>query len=424
MKKIIKLTESDLNRIVKKVLRDSNLLNEETKEEFVEKIYQDIISAVKTFGWTNKQKVYDSFKKLRTYSEFLKLYHKFKDKRTGYDSLKNMLEGEYDLSDPDFEDLEKLRNLFIEKFAVYFSFKQEDFDLSIKFRYFPPLQENEKVTNIKFCKKNYEPLLDESKKFWKDWLSNSETKRKFKRNYMMVGEKIEDSLVSVIFAKYQKIIDESYLYYYFDDKSSSYAYVTEGVNNRINVNCALYDTDKKGTLIHEMQHLLYYFKPLNPKQQIEQLFVNKTTKRLKPGDIINNISPKIEQRQKYLQTVSKEMSIPHHILEDWYIQAQNETKDDDPEYVCRETEKMSNIISVRNLLGIKPGQNITTDQLKPYIEQKKSHTDVDWILLCWALNGFEDLNNFLYKLNNLAQKEFEKTNSNNIDMSQSGVDKA
>jgi transposase-like protein len=422
MKKVVRLSESDLNRIVKKVLRDSNLLNEETKEEFVEKIYQDIISAVKTFGWTNKQKVYDSFKKLRTYSEFLKLYHKFKDKRTGYDSLKNMLEGEYDLSD--FEDLEKLRNLFIEKFAVYFSFKKEDFDLSIKFRYFPPLQENEKVPNIKFCKKNYETLLDESKKFWKDWLSNSETKRKFKRNYMMVGEKIDDSLVSVIFAKYQKIIDESYLYYYFDDKSPSYAYVKEGVNNRINVNCALYDPDKKGTLIHEMQHLLYFFKPLNPEQQIEQLFVNKTTKRLKPDDVINNITTKIEQRQKYLQTVSKEMSIPNHILEDWYIQAQNETKDDDPEYVCRETEKMSNIFSVRNLLAIKPGQNITTDQLKPYIEQKKSHTDVDWILLCWALNGFEDLNKFLYKLNNLAQKEFEKTNSNNIDMSQSGVDKA
>jgi hypothetical protein len=192
--------------------------------------------------------------------------------------------------------------------------------------------------------------------------------------------------------------------------------VKEGVNNRINVNCALYDPDKKGTLIHEMQHLLYFFKPLNPEQQIEQLFVNKTTKRLKPDDVINNITTKIEQRQKYLQTVSKEMSIPHHALENWYISAQRKRKDDDPEYVCRETEKMSNIMSIRKTLNIKPGGNITYNMLKPYITGQKHNTDVSWVLLCWAKNGFPDINQMLNKINQLAYNNTKNNVNNNTNV--------
>ena len=82
----------------------------------------------------------------------------------------------------------------------------------------------------------------------------------------------------------------------------------------------------------------------------------------------------------------------------------------DPGYVCRETEKMSNIIAIRNLFGVKPGQNITKEMVLPYIKGEKDHTDVSWILTCWALRGFPDLSEMLNKINDLA---YQNTNQNN-----------
>jgi 3-deoxy-D-manno-octulosonic acid (KDO) 8-phosphate synthase len=78
---------------------------------------------------------------------------------------------------------------------------------------------------------------------------------------------------------------------------------------------------------------------------------------------------------------------------------------EDPGYVCRETEKASNIQSVRHLLNIKPGQNITPQMLKPYINGEKNDTNIDWLLMCWASKGFKDINLFLSDLNKLAYQE-------------------
>jgi hypothetical protein len=57
------------------------------------------------------------------------------------------------------------------------------------------------------------------------------------------------------------------------------------------------------------------------------------------------------------------------------------------------------------LLNIKPGQNITPQMLKPYINGEKHHTDISWILMCWASKGFKDINLFLSDLNKLAYQE-------------------
>jgi hypothetical protein len=40
--------------------------------------------------------------------------------------------------------------------------------------------------------------------------------------------------------------------------------------------------------------------------------------------------------------------------------------------------------------------------IKPYVLREKSHNDMDWILLCWAANGFKDINRLLYDMNKLA----------------------
>jgi hypothetical protein len=238
-----------------------------------------------------------------------------------------------------------------------------------------------------------------------------------------------DQSINVLFGMYQKGINESYLYFYNDKTNNSFASVNRLNAKRIHINCAMNDSDPLGTLIHEMQHLLYNIKPLNPKKQITQLFVNNTTKKETPDDIIKSDSnSSIGNESKILNTniknASEKLSIETLFLKNWYNRSkENVETSDDPEYSCRETEKMSNIMTIRNLLNIKPGQNITSEMLKPYISFQKQHTDVSWLLNCWALNGFEDLDKFLNKLNSLAQKEFDKTNSNSIDMSQSGINK-
>ena len=89
-------------------------------------------------------------------------------------------------------------------------------------------------------------------------------------------------------------------------------------------------------------------------------------------------------------------------------------KPNDPEYVCRATEKMSNIMAVRSYFKLKPGQNITVAMLKPYIEEKKQHTDITWILGCWALNNFPDLNTMLNRINMLAKNNTPKGKTPNI----------
>jgi hypothetical protein len=216
--------------------------------------------------------------------------------------------------------------------------------------------------------------------------------------------------------------------YYYDNKSESdpllkdsYAYVNESNPDKIFVNCSKNDRDPYGTLIHEIQHMLYNIKPLNPDVQIGNVFVDSNTKKSTPKtffDFKENPKQKTFFYDKELfnpieiaklNSTSNQIGVPSESLQKILRKAKNKEKEK-PGYVCRKTEKMSNIMSVRNLFGVKSGQNITKEMVLPYIKGEKKHTDVDWILYCWALSGFSDLNGMLNKINDLA---YQKTNQNN-----------
>ena len=110
-------------------------------------------------------------------------------------------------------------------------------------------------------------------------------------------------------------------------------------------------------------------------------------------------------------SVSKQFGTTFYNIEYILFKAKNAEKED-PGYSCRETEKMSNITSIRSLFGVKPGQNITKEMLLPYIKGEKKHTDVGWILNCWALKGFPDLNEMINKMNQLAYQNTKKDTFN------------
>jgi hypothetical protein len=50
--------------------------------------------------------------------------------------------------------------------------------------------------------------------------------------------------------------------------------------------------------------------------------------------------------------------------------------------------------------------------LSPYIRGEKQHTDVTWLLSCWALTGFSDINTLINKMNQLAYQDFKSNKDN------------
>ena len=77
-------------------------------------------------------------------------------------------------------------------------------------------------------------------------------------------------------------------------------------------------------------------------------------------------------------------------------------------------EKMSNIMAIRKHFNLKPGGNITKEMLIPYIEGDKNDTNIYWVLSCWALNGFPDINIMLNKINQLAYQDTKQNNNTRI----------
>ena len=101
------------------------------------------------------------------------------------------------------------------------------------------------------------------------------------------------------------------------------------------------------------------------------------------------------------------------VLHEWLRYAKvNEIED--PGYSCRTTEKMSNIMAIRKHFNLKPGGNITKEMLIPYIEGDKNDTNIYWVLSCWALNGFPDINIMLNKINQLAYQDTKQNNNTRI----------
>jgi hypothetical protein len=112
-----------------------------------------------------------------------------------------------------------------------------------------------------------------------------------------------------------------------------------------------------------------------------------------------------------INKISTQLGISPNYLKKYFKFAKDSNTDG---YACEHTESMSRIMSIRNLFGIKPGQNITPEMLKPYIKGEKEHTDVNWLLLCWASNGFKDIRLFLADINKLAFQDTKPTDNTRL----------
>ena len=392
----------------------------------IQKAYNEIVDGAKYWMGTDKTKILKAFDYIKNVQDFKTLISMFKDKRTGYGSFEEMINKEYDRQD--FKDIIKLRDKLY-SIGVNLSFNSGEnivgnplFLEGVKISYVnkTPIKSLQLVP--KECSSKWQPQLEKAKNYWIQWLSSPITKNKFLNNWKKVEKNMTSAEVGNIFKKYIDSLRVLKLYY-FDSKlipkeSNSYAFVNRSEPDKIFVNCSKNDEDPYGTLIHEIQHLLYYIKPLNPNVQIGDVFVDSNTKKSTPKTFFDSKQKTFfyDYEEAFnpieiakLNSTSNQIGVPSESLREILRYAKNKEKKK-PGYVCRETEKMSNIMSVRNLFGVKSGQNITKEMVLPYIKGEKNHTDVDWILFCWALRGFSDLNGMLNKMNQLA---YQKTNQNN-----------
>lgn len=378
-------------------------------------VYNQIIDAVEGVG-TNTDKLISALNYLKTQMDFYNLNGKFKDNKTGYTSFNEMINGE--LERDNFDVVKKISDkLYSIGIDTNYSSGKNPLGYDLFFGNFTTEWSDTDPKDIPRvgpnCKSTWSKNLMPAKTYWIKWLSSPITKQKFKQNW----EIDDDNEVNDIFKKYIDTLNKLTLVYYdnFNASDSSnrraFAYVNPDVDNtKIYINCSQSDKTPYETLVHEIQHILYDIKPLNPEKQVGDVFVNDKTKKMGIKDFFNfNNDKDITNNQiiDNIKNASKKYSVNTKVLSGLLSSAKKyELKD--PEYICRETEKMSNIMAVRKYFGLKPGENITKEILQPYILGNKRQTDITWILYCWALNGFQDINVMLNKMNKLAYQNTGK----------------
>jgi hypothetical protein len=323
----------------------------------VKTAYDSIVSAVSGLG-TNKSKLLNTISTLSP-NEFKLLLNSFSDKRTGYFNFQDMINQEFDRFD--LEDARKLREILKNKGIQ---------------------------SSLRTVENSYGELL------FHDFTMNADKSAGSSIEYDILGDTVDS-----IFKRYIEIIDNIVIRYY-NKNDGVYAFVHQQEPIIINVNCFYNDPDPYGTLVHEIQHLLYYKKPLNPDIKIEKIFKTPA----KPG-----AKKQTGTNDTLFKQISQDLGVSQQHLTNFYNLAKS-----DGEYSCDHSEKMSNIMAIRSLFNLSPNDKITFEMIKPYMTGNKRHTDITWLLSCWASKGFPDINNTLNRINQLAFQQTSSSGDRNL----------
>jgi len=431
MKKNLILTESELVNLVKKII------SEQLGWLDMWSIYDSV--AKTTEGWgTDPDGLFDAISKLKSSADFVYLKTFFQDGKTGYKSFDEMINGEYDTLN--YNDVNKL-TAYLNKLGVNATFNYKK-DVLGNFYFNKGFKSSVSMeSEVSACKAKVQGLMVQAKDWWLKWLSNPTTKQKFLKNWkvqpngMVKGKKVDD-----IFKNYVNLINNVKPDYYtrnsfitlvnkidiskgfggYDDNAIAFVSPQKYGFDKIFINCSnIEGNDALTIIIHEIQHILFDYVPLNPENKIMQIYSSKTSepydenKRLDQVfksydkntslDLMNDANKLKGINMKNLVDISKKYNISQDILKQWYKDASIDTASGlNALYVCRDTEKMSNIMGLRKTLNILPNQNIQSKDFLPYINKQKENVDAMWLIRCWALNGFPDITTWINSINLLA----------------------
>jgi len=430
--KIIRLTESDLTRIVKNVIMQSNkeksilkedcvqsmaLINPRTgKPAYIDTITGKYCNPYDRKGFNGMPIDYDPITKTELLQAWVRSYPcVVYDKR-----FKRVNVTPTESRGPiafDFNNKGNLWRYFDNGIKQFVGEEYndgsgiKDSEITIRGGKFSCNDEEFKFVD-QACKTKSQTALSKAVNFWKNWLNNPITKEKVYKNYLVRSKPELINNVDKAFKKYFNILNNLNLIFYDqttpDEELDSYAYVIPGESlYDIHINCSKDIETLLDTLVHEIQHLIYHVKPLNPAKKISNAFVGKNKKPETMSNVFNfdkleipNIKTPLSL-STHMEKTAKKLNIYDSYLSSLKFYS-DEEENADPGYVCRETEKMSNIMSMRLLFSIQPGGRITSNMLIPYITTKKYNTNVDWFLLCWAQRGFPDIDGMLDHINKLA----------------------
>ena len=334
-------------------------MSSKLRTDRVKTAYDSIVSAVSGLG-TNKPKLLNAISTLSLY-EFKLLLKSFSDKKTGYLNFQDMINQEFDRYD--LEDANKLQEIL----------KNKGIQSQVR-----TIENNAGQTLFYDFTIDVDERLDAT-----------------------VEYDILRTTVDSIFEKYTKTIDNAIIRYY-NETDGAYAFVTASEPTIINVNCFQNDPAPYNTLVHEIQHLLYFIKPLNPDIKIENVF----------GTYANNRTSSTGQTDpsiKNIKQTSQNLGVNEYYLRYFYNVAKL-----NPEYSCEHTEKMSNIMAIRSLFNLSPNDKITFEMIKPYMMGNKDDTDITWLLSCWASKGFPEINQILGRINQLAFQQTSSSGDRNL----------
>lgn len=279
--------------------------------------------------------------------------------------------------------------------------------------------------------------LAKAKEWWLNWLGSDNTVSKFKKI-----NNLGTLQTMGIWVNYVTIIHSAKYYVVgvnefdkFDDKTKEHlknalAWVNnKSTNIYIKMSTITEYKNKEDFLIskfiHEIQHLLYFFYPMNPIKGSNFSFsdgcfeANKKIYNDTKLDYWDKVGTIVGNRK---DSIAKDLGIPaNNVVKfiDYLVRIafNYEWKKD---YLYQnDSEFLSRLVEARKYFKIPFGGDIGKNQILQYIKTDyitKSQDSVDYILARWVVNNFPPLDNWIKELNSFAERNEPKQKPSPTDL--------
>ena len=261
---------------------------------------------------------------------------------------------------------------------------------------------------INYCKGFYNDTeLNKAKAYWFNWLKDPITIKKFMKNWGLPQNEVLS-----IFNQYNNAIKAAQLEYVSEPKGNFLARVTpRNFNTLLNtakfipieVNCVQHYLDggeekPQTVLTHEIQHLLNIIHPWQPNEK------SATSKNI---DANLSLLDKIVQLVKN-RTTDQDKELIDRMVQDGFeepdaqsiVRDFKQLKKNNNPYIKSENELASFITAFRQRLNLKPGQDITPEQLIT----NKSANQAYWLIRFYLMSGLP-LTSYLSMINAYAKAD-------------------
>jgi len=285
------------------------------------------------------------------------------------------------------------------------------------------LKSKDKIDKIDKSKvqSRIENLLVQAKKWWSDWLNSDITKAKFAKlnnlnstwvdyYYFLYKWRLNDIKIKLVSKLEDNTIVKANAYVRCINPTTVYFNLEYGNAGK--------DIDIIGTLIHEIQHLLYCIKPLTPQPEKSMFtssdgcFETRSEKYKSTGLEKKDTISVLSEPQK--NSIGSQLGINKEEIskkvQSFINLAKAQLEKDNGAYLNNRNEILSRLFKSRYYFGVKPGQNITVNMINDYIKNrqwKERNSNVDFFLAKWALDGYPNLQPYLDELNSYVSRDTE-----------------